>query len=746
MSRATYRVHLTTHHNGHRTGRLLPRRGGVMSPSGYGETDEDVLAQLALALEELEGDPRQFLWDEKLESASVKVRVHPQSIVKKQHVIANEEIEFRLAYAWSTVKAGGFRILVPRFDWQFLIEDRAIAVDVVRQLVATEMLGKTPRALFEFRAVIDERVFEWTPTLSKRRSRARGRLIERTPALHAIAEDLVAQERRLRRPIVGELDVRAAVELLSEPRGRSLLIVGPPGGGKTTWVRALALALNRSRNGQSVVVWSTSADRIVSGMRYLGEWEQRCLDIVDEIRNEGDVLYLDHLAPLLASQPGGTSIADMLIDAIMAGEIRVIVECTPEEYERLSIRHGSLMRAFIKHRLKPLNTGSMPSMLAAYQSRIDPQVTIDGKALRQLVTQLEFFDRARSFPGKGFRFLDWFKRYHASQLLSKGLGTIDSIVLSEAFSAFTGLPLELISEAHTASRELIASKLRAGVIGQDEACSIAARVLTRFKTGVGDPQRPIGSLFLVGPTGVGKTEMAKQLARYMFGDEQKMIRLDMSEYMLPGAAQRLLLAGQGAESLVEQVRKAPLTLILLDEIEKAHPEVFDLLLAMLGEGRMTDARGSLVDFRMALIVMTSNLGVRGRASPGFGRQSQSPAELVGAVRRHFRPEFFNRIDYVVPFQNLHRDDLLEIVRLELDRVRNREGIRRRQLRLVAGDAARSSLATAGWHPTRGARPLRRVIEDRVVTPLAARMAADPKFRDRVVQILPDKDTVVRLDL
>jgi len=750
MSRKTFRVHLVTHHDGAQTGRLLalePRDGSL---SGYGKTDADVFAQLALAVEEHELSLVDYLWDGPVHTRTVRVAVHPQAIVKARHVIAAEEVSIKVAYAWMSLDRGGFRVLVPRFDWWFLLEDVEMAPSVIRQAVAAAMLGKKPRALYEFRGVVEERVLEWSPTLGRKPDR---RLhpprAVRTPNLHAVAEDLAARERRHKRPIVGDIDVENEVRLVTGERPRSLLVVGPPGCGKTTWVRILALRLARAGDERRTTVWATSADRIVSGMAYLGQWEQRCLEIVEELSTEGDILYVAELAPLCSPQSGRTSIADMFADAVAAGEVRLIAECTPEDHERLAATFPAFVGLFSVVRLHPPGSSALPSLLDTYQARLNPSIAFTGPALRQLVQQLEFFERSRSFPGKGFRFLDWLNRRKDSGVRppeDEGVTTLGPIELSEAFAASTGLPLELISDAHVAGRDVIATRLRAGVIGQDRACAMAARVLTRFKTCVGDPERPIGSLFFVGPTGVGKTELAKQLARYMFGRADKMIRLDMSEFMVPGAAQRLLATGRGSESLVERVRRQPLSLVLLDEIEKAHPEVFDLLLAMLGEGRMTDTAGSFVDFRMTLVVMTSNLGVRERASPGFGSTGQTEDELIVAVRRHFRPEFFNRIDHVIPFRNLARADILQIVDLELAHVVAREGVRRRNLRLVADDEAKHALAEAGWHPTRGARPLKRVIEERVVTPLAALLAADPRVRDRTVRVRGDAVKVVKIEL
>jgi ATP-dependent Clp protease ATP-binding subunit ClpC len=232
---------------------------------------------------------------------------------------------------------------------------------------------------------------------------------------------------------------------------------------------------------------------------------------------------------------------------------------------------------------------------------------------------------------------------------------------------------------------------------------------------------------------VGKTELAKELARTMFGDETRMIRLDMSEYMRPGAADRLLEVGAGKSSLAQRVRQEPLSLVLLDEIEKAHREVFDLLLAILGEGRLTDEEGRLVDFRMTLIVMTSNLGVSDTRAVGFGGEGDGSASLA-KVREHFRPELVNRIDHVVPFRRLDPGDVRRIVDLEIAKAQARTGLLRRGLTLAVSDAARQRLAELGYEPARGARPLTRVIEERIITPLAAKMAADTGLAGRVVRV------------
>jgi ATP-dependent Clp protease ATP-binding subunit ClpC len=784
--RSGLRVYFVTHHDGKLTGSLLAHGFTEQIPSVFGATEAEIYAGLEQIVADMiarsDGELDAFLWDEGLNVRTVRIEVHPLAVVRKRWVIGKDAIPLRLAFAWSKLgpehAATGYRVLLPRFGWWFILEDLEIAPQVLSQAVSNALLGKDPRSLFDFRALGPERIEAWSPAILGRRRREAGRpqTWEAFPTLHAVAEELVSHARRRRSRLVEPPDLREHTHLWERETPASILLVGGPGVGKTTWVEALAREFARRRRGNKAAgeqtsprIWSTSADRIIAGMMYLGQWEQRCLDMIHELSDEGDYLYVGQLPPLLDTRTGRSSIADFFLPAIEASEISLIAECHPHEYQLLKTRAPRLLAAFSTVKIDETPSVAMPGLLRAYQARLNPKLALRPEALRRVVSHLELFRRDTCFPGKGFRFLDWLNQEHgydetldlarglpsgdgepeadedesdAEQVESAPEPELEVTVLraqqaSAAFSRHTGLPLELISEESVAGPETIAKRLRDGVIGQDRACATAARVLARFKAGLDDPERPVGSMFFVGPTGVGKTELAKQLARYMFGAAERMIRLDMSEFMLPGAAQRLLAVGPGVESLAEKVRQQPLSLILLDEIEKAHAEVFDLLLAVLGEGRMTDAAGSLVDFRMTLIVMTSNLGVSERGPAGFGGESEDTIarSFDAAVRRHFRPEFFNRIDFVIPFRNLAPADIRAIVDLELDKMGKRTGLARRELRLQVSEAARATLADWGWHPTRGARPLKRVLEEQVMAPIAVLLARTPSLRGQALRVV-----------
>jgi ATP-dependent Clp protease ATP-binding subunit ClpC len=272
------------------------------------------------------------------------------------------------------------------------------------------------------------------------------------------------------------------------------------------------------------------------------------------------------------------------------------------------------------------------------------------------------------------------------------------------------------------------------VVGRDTACAACARVIARLKAGLDDPQRPVGSLLFAGPTGVGKTELAKQLARYLFGDAERLVRIDMSELVTGSAIARLITPSPAGTSLADRIRRQPLSVVLFDEIEKADAAAFDLLLGVIGEGRLTDVLGRLVDFRMALIVMTTNLGAADPRPAGFSPDPDLTADYGAAIRNFFRPELLGRLDATISFRPLQPAALESIVELELAKLRERPGLVARGLRLEITASARSRLAALGHDPRLGARPLRRTIEDLVVAPIAERMAREPAWREATIQI------------
>lgn len=747
---AGLRVYFVTHHDGHLTGILMRARHSLFAPpepSAYGPDEASVLTQLELQLTEAElrgtDHHRDYLWTQDFSMGACRVEVHPESAVQARRVIGARVVPLRLSYAWARAEGGGYRVVLPRFGWWFVLESLDIAAEVIQSTIASALVGEKARWLYDFRREGDEYVRPWTPKWTARPDATEERdPFEGVDVLREVADELLSKTRRRRipRPVGRHEDFLPLRGHLLTDRPSSLLVVGGPGVGKTTWLHRLAAYLLFEQKKGAVVprIFATSRDRIVAGQVYLGMWQARCLEIVQALTGERDYLGLGRLAELLRPMSDGSHLAELFAEAIREGQISVILEATEPELEAARQAAPLLVDALHVVRLPEPDPRDVPPLVARYLEKRGAPERIAPEGLARLVRHLDDFVPGQCFPGKAYRAAQWI----LTEAGAEG-GPLGPAQVSAYFSKWTGLPVELVADEYALGPARIAERLEARVIGQPEACRVAARVIARMKAGLQDPERPVGALFFVGPTGVGKTELAKQMARFLFGAgvdpvEDRMIRLDMSEYMLPGSAQRLLEAeASGSGSLAQRVRQQPLSLVLLDEIEKAHAEVFDLLLGVLGEGRMTDSAGRRVDFRMVVFVMTSNLGVREKSAVGFGDADGAAADrgFVARVRDHFRPEFFGRLDHVVPFSALTPEAIERVVTLLVDELAQRAGFGRRNLRLEVSAAARRRLAELGYHPTRGARPLKRTIEERVVTPLAVQLAAQPELRDQVVRVV-----------
>ncbi|MBK8406957.1 MAG: AAA family ATPase [Sandaracinaceae bacterium] len=736
------RVYFIAHPEGRWSGYLMRLRQGLFdqpAPSAYGFSREEVLQLIEQELTERIATGREtldaYFFTETFSVGVARVVVRPATVVDKQTVVGERTIPMRISYAWSPLPSGGYRVMLPRFGWWILLETLTLAPDALRTAVGAALLGGQQSWVYDFDQQGDDDVQVFEPAeLARSRSAPKRpsegeRLRADFPIATAVCDEWVQRcaDGRLPRRSASPGALQQLTSLLELRPLPSILIVGEPGVGKTTLVQGFARELLRRRRastGHEPRLWATSADRLIAGMIYLGEWQERCLGLIEELADERDFLYVDNLASFLKERSAGSSVGDLFAPAVLSSSLPIIAECSPSEREWARRHAATLLDAMDVVELAEMPSASVARLVvqrSAQSGQRDgrPGAVIHPEGVSRVVHHLSAFRRDQRFPGKAVHFLDWLD---ADEARPSVLYPAD---VSVAYARYSGLPIAVIADEHPVTTREVAAALRAGVIGQDAACEACARVVVPFKAGVHDPDKPLGSLFFVGPTGVGKTELAKQLAHYLFGDAKRLIRVDMSEYMVRGAAQRLLEVGEGVSSLAQRVRAQPLSLVLFDEIEKAHRETFDLLLGLLGEGRLTDSRGSLVDFRMTIVVMTSNLGVSERAAAGFGTSRQQ--DFARGVREHFRPEFWNRLDHVVSFGHLQREDVRRIVDLELGKVRAREGLRARGVALQVSSAARDRLADLGYDERRGARPLQRVIEERVVTPMAVHLAEAPEL-------------------
>lgn len=528
-----------------------------------------------------------------------------------------------------------------------------------------------------------------------------------------------------RLPSVFGLDAKAR-ELAEHFKGekpQSVLLVGAPGVGKSSLVHQFA-KLRHELQLSTHSVWTTSGARIVSGMSGLGMWQDRCSKLIRQAKSIGAILHLGSLFELIEAgkidgQPG---VASMIRTAIDRRKLLAVAECTPEQLAVIEKSDPMLLRVFTQ--IEVTEPGQLQTLDILRQSASATESKYSDQALLELYHLHHRFATYSAMPSTALKLM---RTMEDSLGATKSVAEIDAAHVAEAFSKQTGLPRFLIDDSVQLDLSKVEAQLKANVIGQAEPIELVIDLLATLKARLVRPGKPLASLLFIGPTGVGKTEMAKAIARLMYNDPRRMLRIDMSEYSTPWSIAKLIgKPGEGDGALTSPIREQPFTVVLLDEFEKADPNVFDLLLQLLGEGRLTDARGQLADFRNAVVIMTSNLGADTfkESKFGFGGEAaqQWRAHFEKEVRSFVRPEFLARIDKLVPFQPLAREAVQEIARRELRMLEQRTGFKYANISLHFDQEAIELLCGKGFQPKFGARPLRRAIEEEVAIPLADRMS------------------------
>src|ERR1041385_544336 len=555
-----------------------------------------------------------------------------------------------------------------------------------------------------------------------------------------------------------EAEVNELTGLLRASDQRPVLVIGKRLVGKTAVIHEFVRRrMDRRRKSEATMhiasiadlagdVWLVSPQRLISGMSYLGQWEGRLLAILKESRRKHHTLYFDDLIGLFYSgrtSSSNLSVAHVLKPYLERREARVLGECTPEAFRVLQELDRGFADLFQIVRIEEPNEAKNLHTLLGTRRTLERQhdTRFHADVLPTVIDLTRRYVADAAFPGKAARLLQSLAAKHKMSEVTRAEAL-------EEFSARSGLSVNFLDDRSQLDYARVIEALGVEVIGQKDAVAACADAVTIAKARLNDSVRPIASFLFLGPTGVGKTQCAKALANYLFGDRERLIRFDMNEFTSYYSVARLTGTFDAPEGLLTSaVRRSPFAVLLFDEIEKAHPAVFDLLLGVMGDGRLTDARGQLVDFSNTIIILTSNLGAREAASDlGFRQTNRSEASVYRlAAEKFFKPAFFNRLSRVVPFERLSREDVQRIANLLIEDVFKREGLVRRGVKLVVEIGALKLLVEAGYHPQLGARALKRTLERQVTAPIAARLSATEPDQPLII-FLKDEQGSIRVEV
>ncbi len=616
----------------------------------------------------------------------------------------------------------------------------------------------------------------------------------KTPLVDQLATDLtaMAEENKLD-PVIGrENEIERVIQILARRNKNNPALIGEPGVGKTAIVEGLAQRIMTGDVPEPLLgkrVLQLDVGSLVAGTMYRGQFEERLKRVIEEIKQSSSILFIDEVHMLVGAGSAGSSVdaANILKPALSRGQIQVIGATTLNEYrkhiesdaalerrfqpvnvdepsieETISILHGILPRYEEHHKLTitaeavdaaaHLSSRYVPDrylpdkaidLIDEASSRVRMYKSPEAKMFKQTMGDLKVVREERAMAVEEARYDDARELLTREQDLEEKLNQlragwdrsttprVTAADIAEVIGMWTGIPVTQIAAEESERLLKMEEALHKRIIGQDEAVVAISRAVRRARAGLKDPRRPIASFVFLGPTGVGKTELTKSLADFMFGSEDALIQLDMSEFMERHTVSRLVGAPPGyvgyedAGQLTEGIRRRPYSIVVFDEIEKAHPEAHNMLLQIMEEGQLSDARGKKVSFKNAIIIMTSNVGadmIRRQGALGFAvKRDEATTEkqeydtmqkkLTEELKRAFRPEFLNRVDGVIVFRALSKNEIVQIVDLELAKVQQR--LDDHEIKMVVTDEAKTYLADTGYSPDYGARPLRRLIQNKV---------------------------------
>jgi ATP-dependent Clp protease ATP-binding subunit ClpC len=752
--------------------------------TAYGINLDEIKSELAEALVDRVRDlPPQHLQNLEFESKTTihKVQVSLRPIDKRKHKKRRELVKLMFSLIVRPDEDGQLIVTVPKIGsppltfYAYSLEE----LDTQATHEITTWFDSSPlEQLMEYRHARAETLEVMEVDVPLRKPKEKHDSPSAAPeqnfwALREVGVNMTAQasEGRFRKAYRRDRQVEDVMRTLLGSRNNSVLITGASEVGKTAVMHEVIRRIHRKECDEKLhnrQVWMLTPDRLIAGAQFIGTWEERINDIANECRQKQHILYVEDLPGLLEVgrwSKSDSNVAMALKPHIASGEVIIMGESSPE---RLTM--GMHLGASFLNLFRVINVDAMVeeetlSVLGNVARDLEREfdLRIDPGSLDTSIALSRRFLPYRSFPGKAIRLLEESVADASKNRpvppepsypsLLRRIGphfTVDRQHILGTFSRQTGLPEFVVNDAARLNLNDVESYFRERIIGQDQAIGGMVNLIATVKAGLNDPNKPLGTFLFIGPTGVGKTEMAKTLASYLFGDPSRLIRFDMSEYGSMDGVARLIGAFSNEGELTRRVREQPFCVVLLDEFEKADPRIYDIFLQVLGEGRLTDSRGKTTSFQNAIIIMTSNLGSGQREfrSLGFGTEAEPDttmqsmaAHYQGRIESYFRPEFINRIDQIVVFGQLSRTALRQIASRELSLILGRDGITRRNVLVEIDDAVIDLVLEHGYSPVYGARPLKREIERIVVAPLARALAGRGTKEQNLMRVVVENGKV-----
>ncbi len=688
---------------------------------------------------------------------------------------------------------------------------KGVAHDVLGQLGLTseQIRRQTLRVIEETK---EKSKLQRESKRSRRSKRSKSK--SATPMVDQLAVDLteMAEDGKLD-PVIGrETEIERVVQILARRTKNNPALIGEPGVGKTAIVEGLTQRIADGEVPAPLLgkrVLQLDLGSVVAGTMYRGQFEERLKRVISELKSSDAILFIDEVHMLVGAGSAGSAMdaANILKPALSRGELQVVGATTMDEYRKHIESDAALERRFQPIMVEEPSEEETIEILRGIRSAYEDhhQLQISDEALKAATDLSARYISDRFLPDKAIDLVDEassrVRMYKnpigdtAKKVVSKlrnvrkeikgveesGLGPIEDLEdreadledeleelkaawdrdnspvvstkdIAEVVSMWTGIPVMELEQEESDRLLEMEESIHEYIVGQDEAIDQISKAVRRARAGLKDPKRPVGSFIFLGPTGVGKTELTKAMARFLFGSEEALIHLDMSEFMERHSVSRLVGAPPGyigydeAGQLTEAIRRRPYSIVVFDEIEKAHHEAYNMLLQIMEEGHITDAKGRTVDFRNAIIIMTSNIGadlIQNQTSIGFEltqdeeearerEYEEMRSKLLKELKKTFRPEFINRVDSVIVFHSLTRENIRDIVSLELDKVRKR--LEDKKLALEITEDGVDLLVKLGYNPEMGARPLRRVIQQKIENQLSD-LLLEGKFKEGDVVIV-----------